>query len=82
MAQPMTSDQLKAAGYEYDNDGTCRACGAAIEWWITPAGKKMPMTVLRASDRSSSIKEIMKDSGDLRQSHFVDCPEADKFRRR
>jgi anti-sigma factor RsiW len=81
MAQPMTSDQLVAAGYHYDGDGTCRGCQAPIEWWITPGGKKMPMTVIAASDRSKSIKAMMKDSGDLRQSHFADCPEATKFRR-
>ena len=32
---PVTSDELKAEGYEYDNDGTCRGCQAQIEWWIT-----------------------------------------------
>jgi hypothetical protein len=82
MPQPLTSDQLKAAGYVYDNDGTCRGCGAPIEWWITPAGKKMPMSIIRAADRAVGIKAMMKDSGDLRVSHFADCPEAKNFRRR
>jgi hypothetical protein len=82
MAEPLTSDQLKAAGYEYSNDGTCRGCGAPVEWWLTPAGKRMPMTVLTSADRNSTISGMLKDPGDKRQSHFADCPDAVKFRRR
>jgi len=41
MKFPATSNELRAAGYEYDNDANCRGCGARIEWWITPNGKKM-----------------------------------------
>lgn len=43
MPFPQTADELKAAGYKFDNDATCRGCGADIEWWITPRGKKLPM---------------------------------------
>jgi hypothetical protein len=83
MAEPLTSDELKAAGYEYVNDGTCRGCGAAIEWWITPGGKRMPMSVIKATDRTTTINEAMLKRGtDHRQSHFADCPDAVKFRRR
>lgn len=78
---PVTSDELKAAGYEYSDDGTCRGCQAPIEWWISPAGKKMPMSILKASDRNSSIAAMMKDPGDKRQPHFVDCPDAKDFRK-
>lgn len=42
MAFPKNSDELKAAGYIFSNDATCRACGDEIEWWETPAGKPMP----------------------------------------
>jgi hypothetical protein len=43
MAFPRTFDEMKLARYIFDNDATCRGCGDAIEWWITPNGKKMPM---------------------------------------
>ena len=83
MAQkwPITSDELKAAGYEYDNDGTCRKCQAPIEWWITPNDKKMPMSILTSADRNRTMVARMKDPLDKRQPHFVDCPNAADFRR-
>jgi len=71
---PATSDQLKAAGYEYDSDSTCRGCGAFMEFWITPNGKKMPISIVKVGDP-------LKTSAELRQPHFSDCPEAKSFRR-
>ena len=79
---PVTSDELKAAGYEYDGDATCRGCQAPIEFWITPNWKKMPMSILKTSDRNSSIAAMMKDPGDKRQPHFIDCENAADFRKR
>ena len=76
MAIPNNSNDLKKAGYEYDGEGTCRGCGAPIEWWITPAGKKMPLS-------TKSIGTLA--TGDWRQvlePHWAVCPEADSFRRR
>jgi hypothetical protein len=70
---PASSDELKAAGYEYDNDSACRGCQAPIEWWITPGGKKIPMSVIKPGDP-------LKTSAEVRQPHFVDCPEAANFR--
>ena len=46
MPLPTDKKALEAAGYVYDNDGTCRGCGLPIEWWITPNNKKMPMKLL------------------------------------
>jgi len=43
MAFPQTENDLVAAGYRFDNHARCRGCGAEIEWWITPRGKKMPL---------------------------------------
>jgi hypothetical protein len=71
---PASADELKANGYDYDNDSHCRACGAAIEWWITPNGKKMPMVV-------EATATIHKASGDIRKPHWADCPNANEFRR-
>jgi len=72
---PATSNELRAAGYEYDNDGVCRGCGAPMEWWITPSGKKMPLVVIKAAP-------LKVPSDDMRQPHFQDCPAADQFRRK
>lgn len=69
MPFPMTLDQLRAAGYRFDNLAYCRGCGALIEWWITPAGKRMPMDV---TDNISSAKT---------QAHWATCPKAQDFRR-
>lgn len=74
MKFPASADELKAAGYEYDNDSACRGCQAPIEWWITPAGKKMPMTV-------KATGTLLKASGDVRVPHWSDCPNAKDFRR-
>ena len=78
---PVTSDELKAEGYEYDNDGTCRGCQAPIEWWITKGGKKMPMSILTSADRNKTIDAMLKDPGDKRQPHFIDCSDAARFRK-
>ena len=43
MPFPKTSDELKAAGYVFENDATCKACGEPIEWYTTPHGRKIPM---------------------------------------
>lgn len=74
MKFPATSNELRAAGYEYDNDGVCRGCGAPLEWWITPGGKKMPLVVIK----TATIKHA---TDDVRQPHFSDCPAAQDFRR-
>jgi len=74
MKFPAKSDELKAAGYEYDNDSKCRGCGARIEWWITPKGKKMPMTVTPTST-------VQQSKADVRQPHWADCPNAGDFRK-
>jgi hypothetical protein len=71
---PATSDELKAAGYEYDNDSNCPGCGAPVEWWITPNGKKMPLTVTKTAT-------IHHATADVRQPHFSDCPNAKDFRK-
>ena len=42
MAFPTNLDEMRQQGYKFEGDGTCKGCGAAIEWWITPRGKKMP----------------------------------------
>lgn len=45
MPFPRTVAEMTDAGYLYSNDSICRACGAAIEWWVTPRGKKLPVNL-------------------------------------
>jgi hypothetical protein len=74
MKFPATSDQLKAEGYVYDNDANCRGCGEPIEWWITPKGKKMPMTVKKTAT-------ILHATADVREPHWASCPKSGDFRK-
>jgi hypothetical protein len=66
MPFPETLEELKNAGYIFSNQANCRGCGAAIEWFTTPSGKKMPFDV----DKDGNI-----------ESHFATCPKADTFRK-
>jgi len=74
MKWPATSNEMRAAGYEYDNDSNCRGCGQFIEWWISPKGTKMPISVLRSP-------HPLKSNEETRQPHFIDCSKAKDFRR-
>ena len=69
MAFPTRKSDLKTAGYRFQKIGLCRGCDASIEWWITPAGKRIPMNPM-ASDNVEAV------------SHFATCPSADRFRRK
>lgn len=42
---PKTEGELKAAGYQFLNSAKCTGptCGADIEWWETPKGRRMPL---------------------------------------
>jgi hypothetical protein len=66
MAFPKTLDELRTAGYKFSVHSHCAGCGAVIEWWITPLGRKMPMDVT--------------DSGKA-EAHWATCPKADRFRK-
>jgi hypothetical protein len=70
MKFPATKEELEAAGYLFDNDAKCRACGADMEWWITPNGKKMPMVVkeIRPGGLMTPVQKLVRDP------HFADCP--------
>jgi hypothetical protein len=41
-SKPKTRAELEAAGYDFLNQAKCRGCGAAILWFSTPKGKRMP----------------------------------------
>jgi hypothetical protein len=64
MPFPTTLTELKKAGYVFQNETRCR-CGQAIEWWLTPRGKMMPVEV----------------DGETIESHWANCPHAGDFRK-
>ena len=78
MAIPTKKEDLEALGYLFDNDARCRACGVPIEWWITPNGKKMPMSVREVKDESKAFPQPVLRLE--RIPHFSDCPNAADFR--
>jgi hypothetical protein len=80
MPIPEKREDLVAMGYVFDNEGRCRGCGAAIEWWITPNGKKMPMSVKDVKDESKSFPQPVLRT--IRVPHWSDCPNAEDFRTR
>ena len=65
MPFPETIAELTAAGYKFDGDANCRGCGAPVEWWDSPKGKKIPMDV---------------DPEGNCVTHFATCPKAKEFR--
>jgi hypothetical protein len=78
MAIPTQREELVAAGYVFDNEARCRGCEALIEWWITPNGKKMPMSVKAIRERDSPIAPVKEWQ---RIPHWSDCPNAKDFKR-
>jgi len=55
---------------------TCKGCGEQIVWFITDAGKKMPV------DASSvEVGDVQYDRG-RHVSHFSTCPKSNEFRRK
>lgn len=75
---------------------TCRACGAAIIFGRTNAGKAIPLDAEPSTDgnvildsdgmafilgRDAATAEHAKGT-ELRVAHFVTCPDAARFRKR
>lgn len=69
MPFPATRDALIASGYKFSNHARCRGCGAEVEWYDTPNGKKMPMDLMPVGDS-------------LAKSHWATCPDAPTFRKK
>jgi hypothetical protein len=84
MPLPEKKEALEAAGWVFDNEAKCSGCGAPVEWWITPNGKKMPMRVWALDERGEVIKDgsLIRPFSFVRRSHFADCPNAADFRRK
>lgn len=69
MPFPKTRDEMVAQGYKFSNHGQCKACKEQLEWWETPAGKRMPFN-------------LMQDGSSEAVTHFRTCPNADQFRKK
>lgn len=79
MAVPTKKEDLEAAGWVFDNEGRCRACGAKVEWWVTPRGVKAPLSVVEVKDETKVFPQpILRIE---RISHFANCPNAADFRK-
>jgi hypothetical protein len=75
---------------------TCRSCPDLIIWTVTAAGNPMPVDAepstggnlaLTVDDKGVVRSRVVAQHlafgrRDLRLSHFVACPQADKWRRR
>ncbi len=68
--------------------GTCRSCGAAIEWAELTSGKRMPFNPPIVAVRTQgSILEgdgrvVEHVDSKVSTSHFSTCPDAAEWRRR
>lgn len=84
MPIPEKREDLVSAGWVFDNEAKCRGCGAEIEWWILPNGKKMPMRVWTLDEQGQVIPpgSLFRPFRFVRRSHFSDCPNAADFRRK
>ncbi|HXP82603.1 MAG TPA: hypothetical protein VN976_22075 [Verrucomicrobiae bacterium] len=80
MSLPTEIKALNMAGYGFEDVGTCSGCGAEIEWWKTPRGKKMPISVVPVyrveGDPTSTL--LRHD----RIPHFANCPKVKDFRKK
>lgn len=67
--------------------GTCRSCGAKIEWARRVNGNKaMPwngeIVAIRTKREEATNRVIETLDSSVTISHFATCPDAEKFRRR
>lgn len=66
------------------NDAVCKSCGAPIVWAITEKGARMPIS--KGSERRRFTLDTLTDGTVVcrsvltYESHFSDCPNADKHR--
>lgn len=54
-----------------DRVATCRYCGAKVRWGTTYKGKKTPMSTTKTNPETGEML-----------SHWVDCPHANKARKK
>lgn len=70
---PEKREDLIDLGYEYTGDGRCRDCQEAVEWWVKPNGKRVPLSV--HEEGSGVGQEHTGRVGFFRRLHFNECKE-------
>jgi hypothetical protein len=62
--------------------GTCRSCGAKVDWYETTGGRKVPINANEVPVRSQTMEDGRVSITFLgEQSHFATCPQANQWRR-
>jgi hypothetical protein len=54
---PTTPQGFLAAGYAYDSSGICDGCGKVVTWYVTPAGKRIPIDTVTYAPHYASCKK-------------------------
>lgn len=66
--------------------GTCRSCGASVEWAELTSGKRHPfdgeIVAVRTQGSVIEGRVIEFVDTDVTPSHFQTCPDAEKWRRK
>lgn len=69
----------------------CKSCGAALEWAVTPQGKRMPLDLGDFPTGNLTVKlgvafprtdAHAAEGLPARQSHYASCPQANMWRKR
>jgi hypothetical protein len=68
MSFPKTLTEMEEQGYRRAEYSRCKGCYAAMEWWTTPMGGRIPMDPMGHPD-SAAI------------SHFATCSHHHMFRK-
>lgn len=67
---PQTNGEMLMRGYEPSVGplASCRGCGAQVEWWTTPTGRRLPMNPMPTPTTPAV-------------AHWATCTNAEKFRK-
>lgn len=76
------AEQLIGLLEDTKSPGRCRGCEAKIDWFETPAGKRMPMNrgaVPRKSEKDSQWRLVSYYAA--ADAHWATCPAREQFKR-
>ena len=64
--------------------GICRGCGAAMDWYDTLSGKKLPMNAGAVPLKSENERDTSRVVAwfDAADSHWNTCPTREQFRKK
>jgi hypothetical protein len=66
---------------------SCASCGAAVQWAVTPRGRRMPIEPRKGGNVAIENREgvlhasFVADGSGTHVSHFATCPQAAHWRR-